>query len=71
MQERHTSMIQELHKAEDVRERLQGLEEVARSYPADHDMRQRLESMNIGQILEMVENDIDTLRDALLHPGGS
>lgn len=71
MQDRHTSMIQELHKAQDVREKLRGLEEVARSYPADHDMRQRLESMNIGQILEMVENDISTLRDALLHPGGS
>ena len=71
MQERRTSMLQELRKAEDVRERLQGLEEVARSYPADHDMRQRLDSMSIGRVLEMVEDDINTLRDALLHPGGS
>ncbi len=69
MQERRNSMIEELNKAEDVRERLQGLQEVARSYPAGHDMRRRLESMNIDRVLEMVEDDINTLRDVLLHPG--
>ncbi len=71
MQERRTAMIEELKKAEDVRERLQGLQQVARFYPAGHDMRQRLESMNIDRVLEMVEDDINTLRDVLLHPGGS
>ena len=69
MQERRTSMVEELKKAEDVRERLQGLQEVARSYPAGHDMRQRLESMNIDRVLETVEEDISTLRETLIHPG--
>jgi hypothetical protein len=65
------AMVDELRKAEVVRERLQGLEQVARSYPAGHNMRQRLESMNLERVLEMVEDDINTLRDALLHPGGT
>ncbi len=71
MQERDAAMIEELNKAEDVRERLQGLQEVAKSYPDGHDMRVRLESMNIDRVLQMVEEDINARRDALLHPGGS
>ena len=71
MQERRTSMIDELNKAEDVRERLEGLQQVARSYPAGHDMSQRLKSMNIDRVLQMVKDDIKTLREILLHPGGS
>ena len=71
MQERDSARIEELNKAEDVRERLQGLREVARSYPDGHDMRVRLESMNIDRFLEMVEEDINTQREALLHPGAS
>ncbi len=63
--------IEELRKAEDVRERLQGLEQVARSYPVGHEMRERLESMNLEQVLQMVEDDIKTLRDDLIHPGGT
>ena len=71
MQERDAANIEELRKMEDVRDRLQGLQQVTRSYPGGHDMRERLESMNIDQVLEMVEDDIKTLRNTLLHPGGS
>lgn len=71
MEERHVLRVEDLHKMEDVRDRLQGLQQVAMSYPAGHHMRARLESMNIDQILELVEDDIKTLRDELLHPGGS
>lgn len=71
MQERDAASVEELNKAEDVRERLQGLQEVARSYPDGHDMRVRLESLNLDRVLEMVEDDIKTRRDDLLHPGGS
>lgn len=71
MEERHVLRVEELHKMEDVRERLQGLQQVAMSYPAGHDMRVRLESMNLDWVLEMVEDDIKTLREDLLHPGGS
>ncbi len=71
MQERDASNLEELHKMEDVRDRLQGLQQVTMSYQAGHDMRVRLESMNIDQVLEMVEDDIKTLRNTLLHPGDS
>ena len=71
MEERHVLRVEELHKMEDVRDRLQGLQQVAMSYPAGHDMRVRLESMNLERVLEMVEEDMKTLRDDLLHPGGS
>ncbi|CAA9461142.1 MAG: hypothetical protein AVDCRST_MAG28-3295 [uncultured Rubrobacteraceae bacterium] len=71
MQKRDAADLEELRKMEDVRNRLQGLQQVARSYQAGHNMRERLESMNIGQVLEMVENDITTLRNTLLHPGES
>jgi hypothetical protein len=71
MEERHVLRVEELHKMEDVRDRLQGLQQVAMSYPAGHDMRVRLESMNLERVLEMVEDDMKTLRDDLLHPGGS
>ena len=71
MQERDAAALEKLRKMEDVRNRLQGLQQVARSYQAGHNMRERLESMNIGQVLEMVENDITTLRNTLLHPGES
>ena len=71
MQERDAAALEKLRKMEDVRNRLQGLQQVTRSYPVGHDMRERLESMNIDQVLEMVENDINTLRNTLLHPGES
>jgi hypothetical protein len=31
----------------------------------------RLEALHSGQVLEAVEKDIQTLRDTLLHPGGT
>lgn len=71
MQKRDAADLEELRKMEDVRNRLQGLQQVTRSYTVGHDMRERLESMNIDQVLEMVENDITTLRNTLLHPGES
>ena len=71
MQERDAADLEELRKMEDVRDRLQGLQQVTRSYPVGHNRRERLESMNIDQVLEMVEDDIKTLRNTLLHPGES
>ena len=69
MQERSAGMVEELRKAEVVRERLLTLKQVAESYPDGHDMRVRLESLNLDRVLGMVEDDISTLRDALIHPG--
>jgi HEPN domain-containing protein len=64
-------MVDELRKAEVVRDRLEGLNQIARSYPEGHDMRVLLENLHLDRALRAVEEDIETLRDALLHPGGT
>jgi hypothetical protein len=64
-------MVDELRKAEVVRDRLEGLNQIARSYPEGHDMRVLLENLHLDRALQAVEEDIETLRDALLHPGGT
>ena len=71
VREREHAMVDELRKAELVRDRLEGLNEIARSYPEGHDMRVRLENLHVDRALRAVEEDIETLRDALLHPGGT
>jgi hypothetical protein len=70
-EDRQLAMVEELRKAELVRDRLEGLNQIARSYPEGHDMRVRLENLDVDQALRAVEKDIGTLRDALLHPGGT
>jgi hypothetical protein len=69
--ERITTMAEDLRKAELVRDRLEGLDELMGSYPEGHDMRARLEALHIGQALEGVEEDIRRLMDALQHPRGT
>ena len=69
--ERITKMAEDLRKAELVRDRLEGLDELMGSYPEGHDMRARLEALHIGQALEGVEEDIRRLMDALQHPRGT
>jgi hypothetical protein len=68
---RTAAMVEELRKAELVRDRLEGLEQLARSYPEGHQTRVVLENLHLERALEAVEEDIRTLRDALLHPGGT
>jgi hypothetical protein len=69
--ERITTMAEDLRKAELVRDRLEGLDELMGSYPEGHDMRARLEALHIGQALEGVQEDIRRLMDALQHPRGT
>ncbi len=69
--ERTAAMVEELRKAELVRDRLEGLEQLARSYPEGHHTRVLLEDLHLDRALEAVEENIRTLRDALLHPGGT
>ncbi len=71
VREREHAMVDELRKAELVRDRLEGLNQIARSYPEGHDMRVRLENLHVDRALRAVEEDIGTLRDTLLHPGGT
>ena len=70
-EDRQATMVDELRKAEEVRDRLEGLNQIARSYPEGHDMRVLLENLHLDRALRAVEEDIETLRDALLHPGGT
>lgn len=69
--ERITTMAEDLRKAQLVRERLEGLDELMGSYPEGHDMRARLEALHIGEALEGVDEDIRRLMDALQHPRGT
>ena len=71
VREREHAMVDELRKAELVRDRLEGLNQIARSYPEGHNMRVRLENLHVDRALRAVEEDIGTLRDTLLHPGGT
>jgi hypothetical protein len=69
--ERIATMAEELRKAELVRDRLEGLNQLMGSYPEGHDMRARLEALHLDRALEGVEEDIQRLTDALLHPRGT
>ena len=69
--ERITTMAEELRKAELVRDRLEGLERLMGSYPESHDMRRRLEALDVKRALEGVNEDIRVLTNALMYPGGT
>jgi Cys-tRNA synthase (O-phospho-L-seryl-tRNA:Cys-tRNA synthase) len=69
--ERITAMAEELRKAELVRDRLEGLVRLMGSYPEGHDMRKRLQALDVDLALEGVNEDIRRLTDALLYPRGT
>jgi len=69
--EREQAMVDELRKAELVRDRLEALDQIARSYPEGHHTRVLIENLGVDRALRTVEEDIGSLRDALLHPGGT
>ncbi len=50
---------------------LQSLEQSAKAYPEDHDMRVLVEGLHIDQALRAVEEYIRTLQEALIHPRGT
>ena len=54
-----------------MHDRLEDLDQIARSYPEGHDKRVLIENLHLERALGAVEEDIRTLRDALLHPGGT
>ena len=69
--ERIATMAEELRKAELVRDRLEGLDRLMGTYPEGHDMRARLEALQVDRALEGVNEDIRLLTDALQHPRGT
>jgi HEPN domain-containing protein len=69
--ERQASMVEELRKAQLVRDRLESLEQLVRSYPEGHDTRVLLENLHLDRALRAVEEDVRALRDALIYPRGT
>ena len=69
--ERQAAMADELRKAELVRDRLEGLNQLVGAYPEGHDMRVLLENLHLDRALEAVEEDIRNLVDRLVHPRGT
>ena len=69
--ERQAAMVEELRKTELVRDRLESLQQLVGSYPEGHDTRTLLENLHLERALRAVEEDIGSLRDALLYPRGT
>ncbi len=63
--------VEQLREAQLVRDRLEALDELRRSLPEGHNMRLIIENLNLDGALRAVEEEIRTLRDDLLHPGGT
>jgi hypothetical protein len=68
---RQGTMAEDLRKAELVRDRLQSLEQSAKAYPEGHHIRVLIEGLHIEQALQAVDDEVRTLREALIHPRGS
>ena len=63
--------VDQLREAELVRDRLEALDELARSFPEGHNMRVIIEELHLERALRAVEGEIRILRGDLLHPGGT
>ena len=68
---RQEVMVEELRKAELVRDRLESLEQSVKAYPEVHNMRVLIEGLHLDEALRAVEEYIRTLREALVHPRGT
>ena len=68
---RQEVMVEELRKAELVRDRLESLEQSAKAYPEGHNMCVLIEGLHLEEALRAVEEYIRTLREALIHPRGT
>ena len=69
--ERQAAMVEELRKAESVRDSLESLQQLVGSFPEGHRTRVLLEELHLERALQAVEEDIGTLRESLLYPGGT
>ena len=68
---RQEAMVEDLRKAELVRDRLESLDQSARAYPEGHDIRVLIEGLHLDEALRAVQEDIRTLRETLLYPRGT
>ncbi len=68
---RQEAMVDELRKAELVRDRLEALDQSAKAYREGHQVRVLVEGLGVDQALRTVEEEVRTLRDSLLYPRGT
>ena len=68
---RQEAMVDELRKAELVRDRLESLDQSAKAYPEGHHVRVLVEGLGVDRALRTVEEEVRTLREALIHPRDS
>jgi hypothetical protein len=68
---RQAAMMEELRKVELVRDNLVSLEQSARAFPEGHDIRVLVEELHLDQALRVVEEEVRTLREALIYPRGT
>ena len=69
--ERQAAMVERLRKAELVRDRLESLQQLVGYFPEGHDTRALLEDLHLERALRAVEEEIGSLREALLYPRGT
>ena len=69
--ERQAAMVEELRKAELVRDRLESLRQLVGSYPEGHDTRVLLEELHLERALGAVEENIGAIRETLFYPRGT
>ena len=69
--ERQAAMVERLRKAELVRDRLESLQQLVGYFPEGHNTRALLEDLHLERALRTVEEDIGSLREALLYPRGT
>ena len=68
---RQEVMVEELRKAELVRDRLESLDQSVKAYPEGHNIRVLMEGLHLDEALRAVDEYIRTLREALIHPRGT
>jgi hypothetical protein len=69
--QRQAAMVEELRKAELVRDRLEDLQRLVGTYPEGHDTRVLLEDLHLDRALGAVEEDIRNLVNRLVYPRGT
>ncbi len=69
--ERQAAMVEQLRKAELVRDRLESLQQLVGYFPEGHNTRALLEDLHLERALRTVEEDIGSLREAILYPRGT
>ncbi len=69
--ERRLALAEEIRRLEAVRERLLAVDEITHTLPEGHEMRARLESLNLDRVVEELDDDLRDLYDRSAHPRGT